>query len=137
MDSDSKIVFESENLNMKFIFDKCKDRRTFGLCQLGSEHQVYEDKCMTSILMKNTTRVKENCKIQKVYGSNCIYRVIKGNVFLSSHVETNIYRSEVKEVDFEQAAVVGKNVGLFRIANNNVNFECGKVIYRNVQLPKV
>ena len=133
----SKIIFEKKGLSQRIIFEKCEKRKTFGLCEIGSQHQVWEDKCLNGILNNNHTDIKENCNIEVLQGDNCIFRIIDGNVFISSHEVIKIYRTESAQLGFEEQRLIQKEKGFFRINEGFVNFNCGEIIYQNIRIPNV
>ena len=134
---DSKIVFENKGLSKRIIFKKCENRKTFWLCQLGSEHQILADNCLENILDNNSSQIRTNCKIERLNGYECVYRVINGNVFLSSHVDINVYKNDNAKIGFEQERLIQKQKGLFQTTEGFVNFNCGEIMYQNVQIPNI
>ena len=137
LDLDSKIVFKNKGLSKSIIFEQCKNRKTFWLCELGSENQVLADDCLEGILDNNSTRIRTSCHIERLSGNECVYRIINGYIFLSSHVEISIYKSDNEKIGFEQQRLIQKQKGLFQIKEGYVNFNCGEIMYQNVQIPNV
>ena len=137
LDMDSKIIFENEGLSKRIIFEKCENRKTFGLCQLGSESQILTDNCLESILDNNSSQIMANCRIEILKGDDCVYRVISGNVFLSSHSEISVYKSDNEKIGFEQERLIQRQKGLFQITEGFVNFNCGEIMYQKVQIPDI
>ena len=136
LDTKSQIVFKNNKMGM-FSFKKCEDRRIFSLCEIGSSNEILNDECMRGILTMNVSVVQNQCSTKVVNGNSCVYKILEGNIILSSHDLINIYRQSDHDIEFTKDKLLRQQKGLFVIENNNVNFQCGLINYQNVQLPKM
>ena len=137
LDMSSKIVFVNEKLTERIIFESCENRKTFGLCKLGSENQILADSCLDNILDNNSTGIQQNCKTEELSGPECTYRIIDGNVFLSSRIEVSVYKTEDTQIGFQKERLLQKAKGIFRIEEGLVSFNCGEIMYSNIRIPDI